>query len=249
MILILVSVALLTQQISRPGFGSRAKSPTNDPYSFYNQASTQVALGGSGFSTPPTVTTNAALNNTRKSLPYTASPAPGPNCDTAGASWDSAFSGTCLATGYVLSFGSTINFDWYPGLAFPENQKIDVTIKFNTSSGAPTDYSGFGGACFELFMRASHASGARYDFGVCPDGSWSTSSPAGKITSGKATQASSYAVSASCVGTSLTLALNGVIAGQASDSNVVAGGEYISLYSNGGSDSVLLSNFTFTPLN
>lgn len=247
--LVVVSTALFTQNFSIPGFGSHSTSSNNGTQNLYNQVSTQLANGGNGFSsTTPTPTANAALNNSRKSQPYSASPAPGPNCDSAGASWDVVNGGTCLANGYLIYSSSAIVFYWYSGLHFPADQKVDVTVKFNFSTSTPTDYSGFGGVCFVLFMRASSATGARYDFDVCPDGSWSINSPAGPITSGKTTPASGFTLSATCQGSNLSLAVNGAIVGQTGDSSVAAGGDYIQMSSNGGSDSVTVSGFTFTPL-
>lgn len=110
--------------------------------------------------------------------------------------------GTCLANAYVLNADEGNYFTWYSGLTFPANQQVNVTVNFNPPGG---DYFEAGGICFELYMRESSAMGAKYDFGVCPDGSWGIFVPgAGSFKAGKVAAASSYTISASCIDSTLT---------------------------------------------
>lgn len=191
-----------------------------------------------------TATSTSPVSSARKTQPYTAQP-PGPNCDSNGAKWsDINGPGTCLSNGYVLSNVESIYFYWYPGFTFPANQQVSVTVTFNPSGG---DYSEAGGICFEMYLRDSNTTNAKYDFGLCPDGSWVIYVPGGgAIKTGKVASAASYAVTASCVGSTLTYTINGQTA-QVTDASVAAGGDEISLYNNIGLQ-ITLSDFTFTPL-
>jgi hypothetical protein len=97
-------------------------------------------------------------------------------------------------------------------------------------------------------MRASRVTDAKYIFGLCPDGSWSISLGGATLTSGRTTTSDTYALRASCVGSTLTLTANGVIVGHISDTNIASGGDYILIYDNGSGYPVIVSDFTFTPL-
>jgi hypothetical protein len=97
-------------------------------------------------------------------------------------------------------------------------------------------------------MRASNVTSAKYIFGICPDGSWSINLEGSPLTSGRTTASGAYALRASCVGSTLTLAANGVVVGHINDTNIASGGDYMDIYDNGSGYPVIVSDFTFTPL-
>jgi hypothetical protein len=211
----------------------------------------------------------------RLTQPYHASPSPGPNCDKNGATWDDAGAspGVCRADGYRLGTGGLL-FGWFtdwrtgrtlPPNTLPTDQQVDMRVTFKPLRPTPTPYTSVTGevfegfsACIYLEMRGRFGTAERYYFEMCNNGIWTISRVANPswitLASGRIPQHwDTFTLGASCVGSTLTLTVNGAIVGHAndaSDASVTSGGNLVSVGVSQGflENDIVISDFTFTPV-
>lgn len=213
--------------------------------------------GAQSHSIGEAVATATARASQRDGAPYTAAQ-PGPGCDTGGAQWATpAFFGSadtqsaCDAGDLVLSQGATatttagVRFYGWDG-NFPPNYAVSATIRVDQ----------LGGGCAGFFTRVVEDQG-RYGIFICNgDGQWlidrydSATNQTVELRSGFAPVRSSYVLKATMQGATLTLAVNGQVAGTATDARY-ATTSYIVLAMFAGNHtagSAAFSNFVYTPL-
>ncbi len=142
---------------------------------------------------------------------------PGPNCDSGGASWETANAtiscqeSEMLITQVTHGVLAGVYFS-ISGQHFSQDSSITVTVNNFTDN-----------ACGGIATRVQHESNGAYGFLICRDGSWgiirysaSDGSPT-TLTSGTTQAYDSYIVSATGHGNDETLSIDGTIIATATD--------------------------------